>query len=91
MEALFAGMPMVAVGPGLGNGPQYPRQWTYEAADLLDGLMWTDDMHEANTVLRQLLADDHMASVWSQRSVKIAEEHFGKEKIKKQWEDFLNV
>lgn len=94
IEAMMAGLPVIAVGPRLGNSPMYPEQKTYEVHELLptvDGLqLWFDDMYQAVEALRYLIEDYDLAYQISQKVHERAVELFdATDRIAAQWKDLL--
>jgi hypothetical protein len=94
IEALMTGMPMVALGPLMGNSPYHHEQQTYEVPDFSNGghdIMLVDTIAEAQAAVRLLMESPILAAQMSVRSRKLAIDLFGKETIKKQWKHFFNV
>jgi hypothetical protein len=94
IEALMTGMPMVALGPLMGNSPYHQEQQTYEVPDFATqtlGICLVDDVASARTSLEILMRDSPGADVASKRNRALAIELFGKETIKKQWKKYFNV
>ncbi len=92
IEAMMTGIPIVAVGPKLGNGSMFPSLETYEVADIIEdgrsGLVDDDPALLRHHVTR-LLNDYSAARLMSTFGRARAIELFGKERIKKQWQEFL--
>lgn len=92
IEAMMTGIPMVCVGPGLGNGPMFPTQSTYEIPEIINqGVngFYSDDIGELHGMLAELLNNDTLASKISKAGRARAIELFGKEKIAQQWREYL--
>lgn len=93
MEAMMAGVPIVACGPGWGNSPHYPDQETYEAHDLLKHAVsgfWYDETDKCRRMLGDLLADDALAGEVSVHARRRARALFGVERIGPQWQALLD-
>ena len=94
VEALMTGMPMIALGPILGNSPYHQEQQTYEVPDFSNNghdIMLADTVAEARTQIQLLMESPILSAQMSIRSRKLALDLFGKETIKKQWKHFFNV
>jgi hypothetical protein len=94
IEALMTGMPMVALGPIIGNSPFHHEQQTYEVPDLSNNghdIMLADTVEDARACVRLLMESPILADQMSARSRALAVDLFGKETIKKQWKKFFNV
>lgn len=91
-EALMAGCPVVAPGPGWGNSPHFPDQDGYEAHELIEhGVsgFWSDDVQECRAYIRTLLEDDDVAEHVSKAARDRARELFSVEHIGPQWQALL--
>lgn len=92
MEAWMMGLPVVAVGPRLGNGEMFNDQQTYEVADLIEngvnGFV-SDDVAQLHRYLQMLIEDRGLALKIGQAGREKAIEVFGRDAIAKQWERFL--
>lgn len=92
IEAWMAGIPVVAVGPKVGNPFFLPGQFTYEVSDLItpgvDGF-WSDDIDEMRWFLHLLMEDYTLAQSISEKGRESAIKLFGKEQIKRDWGVFL--
>jgi glycosyltransferase involved in cell wall biosynthesis len=92
IEAWMTGIPVIALGPGHGNDPEFFGSDLYEAADLIshgrDGF-WSDDETELRQIFQDLLSDVAYAKAVGDQGRQKAIAIFGKETIKRQWEDFL--
>jgi glycosyltransferase involved in cell wall biosynthesis len=94
IEALMTGMPMIALGPLMGNSPYHHEQQTYEVPDFSNNghdIMLVDDIKSAQACVRLLMESPILAAQISARSRKLAIDLFGKETIKKQWKKYFNV
>jgi hypothetical protein len=91
IEAWMTGIPVVAVGSPLRETGLYPR-WLYEVPDLIDhganGLVG-ETHQELVDFIDALMGDYDYAVKVGNAGRKSAIEHFGKEKIMKQWDEFL--
>lgn len=89
IEAWMTGVPIVAIGPNLGNHPGYA---TYEAHELIEhgvtGFV-SDSIAGLSKAVDQLFHNDRLASFVSEQGRKAAIRHFGKDIVRKQWEDFF--
>lgn len=93
VEAFMTGIPIVAIGPGRGNAPFLPGQYTYEVHNLIvngESGFVSDDIEQMRKMVKLLLDRKDVADYISENGRKRAIELFGKEKIKKQWEEFFN-
>lgn len=92
MEAWIMGLPVVAVGPRLGNGEMFSEQSTYEVSDLInsgvDGFV-ADSVPELIDSIKLLLNEPTVAAKIGAAGRKRATEIFGRDVIAKQWERFL--
>lgn len=92
IEAMMTGIPVVAVGPQLGNGPMFPDQKTYEVPSIIEhgvsGFV-SDSIGELHHHLETLLKDKNQAKVISMYGRARAIELFGKSKIKAEWREYL--
>ena len=82
----MAGIPIVAVGPKLGNGPMFPDQSTYEVNELF-GDMCSDDIESLKVKVEYFLSEPHHKTSTIQRELAI--QLFGKEKIKQEWDAYF--
>ena len=93
IEAMMTGIPIVALGPKYGSSPFERGQDTYEIPDIIDsgvnGFI-SDDLGMLRVTIKELLANKETARTMGEAGRKTAIEWFGKDKIKKQWEGFLN-
>jgi len=93
IEARMTGIPVVAIGPRLGNSPYEAGQNTYEIEDLIDnGLdgFYSDDPVELREKVEWMLKDLESAKRIGQLGRDMARQVFGKEVIKKQWQEFFD-
>lgn len=93
IEAWMTGIPVVAIGPKLGNSPYELGQSTYEIQDLIENGVngsYADDITELKAVVRFYLNDLAMAKKVGAAGRKKAIEIFGKDVIKKQWKEFFD-
>lgn len=92
MEAMMTGIPVVAAGPGF-TKKLYPEQDTNEIAEIIEngvsGFV-SDDVGQLRKYVKDLMQDDKLAKRISEGGRKRAIELFGKDKIKGEWETFLN-
>lgn len=92
MEALMSGMPIVAIGPEWGNAKYFPNHDLYEIPDLIqngvNGFVSNDSSELINNI-HFLLNDHYFAQQISIQARKTAIALFGKEKISKEWQNFL--
>ncbi len=92
MEAMMTGIPVVSVGPRLGNGPMFTEQETFEVPDIIEngvsGFV-SDNIGELRDHIDNLLKDKERARVISMYGRKRAIELFGKHKIRAEWEKYL--
>jgi len=93
MEAWMTGIPIVAIGPQLGNSPFEIGQMTYEIPDLIengvDGF-FSDDLTALKKHLNTLIHDLELCKRIGKAGRLKAIEIFGKETIKKQWKEFFD-
>ncbi len=92
MEAWMTGIPVVSIGPESGNPEFLDMQYTFEIQDLItnkkDGFI-SDDIGELNDYVRNLLADKELAVKIGKAGRESAIKIFGKETIKRQWQNFF--
>ncbi len=92
IEAWMTGIPVVAIGPQYGNTDYLPGHNLYEIPDLIqsgvNGYI-SDDVSELQAYLFSLLCDRELAEKISAAGRAAAIQHFGKDTIKAQWEQFL--
>ncbi len=93
IEAWMTGIPVVAIGPKLGNSPFELGQNTYEVPDLIESGKngyWSDNIKVLRSQVFHLLNEPEIAKQMGRAGRKRAIELFGKEKIKTQWKDFFD-
>jgi hypothetical protein len=93
IEAFMTGIPIVAIGPIFGNAPFLPGQCTYEIPSIIQNGVngfWSDSIDQLREMVKLLLDRRDVAQEISKNARKTAVELFGKETIKKQWEEFFN-
>lgn len=94
IEALMTGTPMVCVGRQHGNSEYIPGHYLYEVHQLIEngvnGFV-SDDRDTLRQHCIDLLRDHDLARSISVRGRELAIKLFGKETIKQQWNDFLNL
>lgn len=92
MEAMVTGIPIVSIGPDAGN--RIYKQETFEVHELIGpnggAGFWSDNVEELRNYLQMLLGDQKLAQEIGNKGRERAKALFGKEKIKKEWETFLN-
>jgi len=94
IEAFMTGIPIVAIGPGLGNPPFLPGQFTYEVHNIIENGksgFFSDDIGELRAMIKLLLREESTAQAISQEGRKRAIQLFGKEMIKQQWKEFFKI
>lgn len=92
IEAWMSGIPMVCVGPKLGNGPDFSDQKTFEIPYLIqNGVngIFSDDIPTLKSAINELFHNDDFAKTLSVKGRQRAIELFGKDIIKRQWSEFL--
>lgn len=91
IEAMLTGIPVVAIGPKLRDHTAY--HWpNYEIPDIItNGTngFWSDNIDELIGYIDLLMKDKERAQAVGQAGRNTAIELFGKEKIMKQWIEFL--
>lgn len=92
VEAMMTGIPIVALGHKLGNSMFLHEQDTYEVPDIIEhginGYV-SDSIPELRECVQILLEDHERAKKISAAGRETAVKLFGKETIKRQWQDFL--
>lgn len=91
MEAWMTGIPIVAAGPRFGNA-HYLGQYTYEIPIIIQNGVngfWSDNPMELIEYIKRLMDDYELARRIGDAGRKSAIELFGKEKAKKQWQEFF--
>lgn len=91
IESWMTGIPVVAIGHGYGNG-HYLNVNTYEVPFLIEnginGFI-SDDIYELNSYCQMLLDSPWLAQRIGMAGRRSAIEIFGKDTIKKQWDEFF--
>ena len=93
IEAWMTGIPVVALGPKLGNSPFEMGQQTYEVPDLIENMKdgyYSDDIDDLRRYTQKFLSDTELSRKIGKAGRKKAIEIFGKEKIKSQWKEFFD-
>lgn len=91
IEAFMTGIPIVAVGPMLGNSTDF-NQDTYEIPEIItNGIhgFYSNDVKELRKFIDGLLKDKKLAEQISRQARQRAIDLFGMEAIKKQWRLYL--
>ena len=92
IEAFMTGIPIVAIGPQLGNRSAWRDHDLYEIQDFIqhgiNGFI-SDDIRELQRCIRLLLDDYELARRISEEGRKTAITHFGKDLIREAWRAFL--
>lgn len=87
IEAMMTGMPIVAIDREMANLNIYPQTDVYEVDKLIQVV---ENLEEARSFIEFFLSDNAYALQEGKKNRLTAEEIFGKESIKKQWEAFFN-
>jgi hypothetical protein len=93
IEAMMTGIPIVSVGNDVGNSLFKQEMNTFEVPDILDNGTFgfvSDNIDVLREKVGQLLTDENLRKRISAAARERAIALFGKETIKKQWDDFLN-
>lgn len=93
MEALMTGIPVVAIGKKLAESLKIAPN-TYEVPDIIENGVngfCSDDIAELQSYIKQLTANHGMAKRIGRAGRETAIKLFGKETVKQQWKDFLQV
>lgn len=94
MEALMTGIPIVSIGPALGNSV-YTKQKTFEAHEIIgeNGIagFWSDSVEDLRKYCKMLLEDHELAIKVGQQGRLRAIQFFGKDLIGRQWQEFLTT
>ena len=92
IESWMTGIPVVAIGPRLGNASFFQGQSTYEIQDLIEhgvtGFV-SDDDEELRANMLMCLGSREFAKQIGEAGRREAIKHFGKKTIKKQWKQFF--
>lgn len=90
IEAWMTGIPVVAVGPQLGNGSEL----LYEIQDLItcgENGYWSDSPDTLIDICKNLIENDKLAKCISESGRKKAIELFDESKTKQEWEEFFKT
>lgn len=94
IEAFMTGIPIVAIGPKLGNTLKLAGEDTYAIPDFIQNGVngfCSDDMEYLKNVIKVLLEDHATAKKIGQTGRQTAIAFFGIDVIKSKWRDFLGV
>lgn len=90
VEALSTGIPMVSIGPKLGNYmPDIP---TFDAHNFIQNGVngfWSDNPEQLKIFIKELLTNKDLASKIGQKGRETAIKHFSIEKCTSDWENFF--
>lgn len=92
IEAMMTGIPVVAVGPRLGNGPMFPEQQTYAIPNIIThgaNGYFSDNDQQLRRHVKELLNDHELAKHIGLHGRMRAIELFGKDKVARLWADFF--
>jgi len=92
IEAMMTGIPIVAVGNEIGNSMFKNEMDTYEVPDIIENGTFgycADRWEDLRDYVNELMTDHEKAKKISAAARERAIQLFGKETIKKQWQDFL--
>jgi glycosyltransferase involved in cell wall biosynthesis len=92
IEAWMTGIPIVAIGPQLGNSIYGSVQQTYEVHQLIEnGLngFWADNTQQLRNYVKELLSNNQLADQISQNGRETALKHFRLDLVKQAWKNFL--
>jgi len=94
MEAMMTGIPVVAIGSELANAivPQNERWDYYDIPTIIkngSNGFYSDNINELRGYISQLFEDEELAKRISQEGRKTAIRLWGKDHIKKNWEEFF--
>jgi len=92
MEAMMTGMPVIAISKKLAHLPQYEQFDFYEVDEIIeDGVSGfvCDSVSEIRGRIEELFKDYKLAKTISKNARARAIEVWGKEKIAKEWDEFL--
>lgn len=93
IEAWMTGIPMVAAGPDVWKHRDHPDINLYEVKGFIDNGhngFSSNDTNYLKEMIKKLMDDQDFARMIGENGRKKAIELFGKEKVKAQWESFLN-
>ena len=92
MEAMCAGIPIVSIGPSLGDSI-YKDQKTFEMHELIGESgkagFWSDNIDDLRKYCKMLVEDAELAKEVGAAGRLKAIQYFGKDLISKQWMDFF--
>lgn len=94
IEAFMTGIPIVAVGPKIGNSLQIAGKETYQIPDFIQHAVngyISDDVEQLNQTVKMLLDDPSLCRLIGGQGRRTAIELFGKDMIKSKWKEFLGV
>jgi hypothetical protein len=95
IEAMMTGIPVVAIGPKLGNSLDIGKGADlYEIPDIItNGVngFWSDDINQMREWVQALLNDIKLARRIGEMGRYKAIELFGRENIQSKWASFLNI
>jgi glycosyltransferase involved in cell wall biosynthesis len=92
MEALMIGIPVVTVGPIIGDSPYH--RGTFENYCFIENGVngfWSDNTHELRSYIKTLLDDKKLAQSISYEGRQTAIKHFSPNIIERQWKDFFKT
>lgn len=88
---MMSGMPIVSIGPEHGN-EVYTDQKTFEMHELIaDAGYWSDSFTSLRKNIADLLNNQQLAIEKGAKGRARAIELFGKDRIRRDWEAFLNT
>lgn len=91
VEALSTGIPMVTIGPNLGNfAPNVPSFDAHLFIKNGYNGFWSDDVRELKKYIRELINNKELAKQISINGRNTAIEHFSIEKCTQDWKDFFH-
>lgn len=88
-EALMMGIPIITLGPNLGDGGEH----TYEHHEIIENGVsgfYSDDLYDLRDMIQILLVDDKMAKEISENEKQLANRLFHPKVIQEQWKNFFN-
>jgi len=94
IEAMMTGIPVVAIGPKRANIELWKGMNTYEVHQIIkhgENGFCSDDFDELRGNVDYLLSNPDKGKEIGERGRQTAIELFGKETVKKQWEDFFKT
>lgn len=93
MEAFMTGIPIVAIGPKLGNSLKIAGE-LYEIPQIIQNTVngfYSDDINELRRYIKALLEDKALAQRIGDMGRRTAIQLFGIDVIKSQWKQFLGI